>query len=667
MASQEERVSVDQLNHQQESKSAEIVKQRGVTLRAVLLGLLLVPINNLWITIIEVRWYALDGTCLPLFVTPIFILFLLAIPNLAVRKHSPRLALKKGELLTIYMMVVMAATMASHDMIQNLFGTIGHPHYMANESNRYAEWFFRYLPMQLFVTDQTTLNGLYKGMVNPWTWEILRYWVLPLAGWGALVMVLIGMMMCMSVIIRKQWTENEKLSFPLVQLPLAMSADDAGPKFYANKLMWAGFSVAFLIGLMNGLHTLYPSMPFLQGIKQYNVGALITTRPWSAVAQGGSGFQIAAYPFAIGLAYFMPLDLSFSCWFFYILRKLWQVIGAAMGWDAANRGFPYYDSQSSGAWLALGVMLIIWSMPYLKTVWRQAWSSDGSAEYLAEGRQYRMAFLGLAVGAALLLLFTQWIGMSAGFALLFFAIYFILAIAITRVRAELGTPHEIYFVNPQQIMVSLLGYNFIGPANLTLLSAMYWFNRGYRSHPMPNQLESFKMAEGTGIKVKHLVLVLMLAAFVGLLSSYWANLNVTYDAGAQAKSLGFKWWVGAESFNRLTQWMIEKPSPEPVRIAYMAAGAGIVVALMSLRGAFIGWPFHPAGYALAVSYAMDYFWFAFFLSWLLKLIIVRYGGMKQHNLFIPFFLGLVLGDFCIGSIWAIVGPLIGQQTYKIFI
>lgn len=642
-------------------------KDRAITLRAVLLALLLIPVNNLWITIIEVRWYALDGTCLPLFVTPIFILFLIAMPNLAVRKYSPRLGLDRGELLTVYMMIVMASTLASHDMIQNLFGAVGHPHYTANDSNRYAEWFFSYLPSHLFVSDRAALVGFYRGNVDPWLWPILRYWLVPLASWGALVMVLIGMMMCMCILIRRQWTEHEKLAFPLIQLPLAMSADDAGPKFYASKLMWGGFAVAFLIGLVNGLHTLYPSMPYLQGIKHYNLGANITTRPWSAVTQGGNGFQIAAYPFAIGLAYFMPLDLSFSCWFFYIARKLWQVFGAAMGWDTAARGFPYYDSQSSGAWLALGVMLIIGSMPYLRGIWRQAWHGEHEQGSESEAKLYRAAFVGLGVGACLLLVFTTWMGMSAWLAILFFAIYFVLAIAITRVRAELGTPHEIYFVNPQQIMVSLLGYNVIGPANLTLISAMYWFNRGYRSHPMPNQLESFKMTEGTGIRVKPLVWVLMLAALAGLLSSYWANLHITYAAGAQAKCLGFKWWVGAESFNRLTTWMIEKPSPEPVRIAYMGAGAGIVVALMSLRGAFIGWPFHPAGYALAVSYAMDYFWFAFFVSWLLKLIIVRYGGMKQHNAFIPFFLGLVLGDFFIGSIWAMVGPLIGQQTYKIFI
>ena len=659
---------VEQASEQRAADLTGRARDAGVTLRAVILALIIIPINNLWITIIEVRWYALDGTCLPLFITPIFILFLIALPNLAVRKWDPRLALKRGELLTIYIMIVTAATLAGHDLIQNLFGAIGHADYAANDTNAYRRLFFEFLPRGWVISDPIALKGFYKGGMDPWVWSIMRVWIGPLAAWGALVMTMIGMMMCMSVIIRRQWTENEKLVFPLVQLPIAMAAEDSGRKFYGNKLMWGGFGIAFAIGLINGLHTLFPSLPFLEGVKHYNLGALMPNRPWSAVQVGGNGFQMSAYPFAIGIAYFIPLDLSFSCWFFYLARKMMQVFGAAMGWTVEGRsGFPDYESQSSGAWLALGMIIIIGSLPYLRGVWRKAFSQQNNAEDAAEGSLYRKSFYGLFLGTMLLLILARWIGLAAHYALLFFGIYFLLSITMTRVRAELGTPHEIYFVNPQQIMVSVLGYHALGPMNLTAISTMYWFNRCYRCHPMPNQLEAFKMAEGTAIKLKPLIFAVMLATLAGLLASYWANLQVTYANGAQAKCLGFKSWVGAESFDRLRDWMINEPKPEVLRMIYMGVGAAMVLILKCLRGAFIAWPFHPAGYALAVSYAMDYFWFAFFVSWLVKLLIVRYGGMRLHNMLVPFFLGLILGDFCIGSIWAIVGPVIGQQTYKVFI
>src|SRR5712692_9232603 len=65
----------------------------GVTWRAILLCLVLMPINIWWVTIVEVRWYTLDGTCLPLFITPIFFLFVLVLANRLVAYWRPRAAL----------------------------------------------------------------------------------------------------------------------------------------------------------------------------------------------------------------------------------------------------------------------------------------------------------------------------------------------------------------------------------------------------------------------------------------------------------------------------------------------------------------------------------------------------------------------------------------------
>ena len=113
--------------------------------------------------------------------------------------------------------------------------------------------------------------------------------------------------------------------------------------------------------------------------------------------------------------------------------------------------------------------------------------------------------------------------------------------------------------------------------------------------------------------------------------------------------------------------MLNKEPVNATKLAYYGAESAVTVGLAVLRSKFLWWPFHPAGYALAVSYAVDYFWFAFFIAWVLKALMIRYGGMRMHNAFVPFFLGLILGDFVIGSIWAIIGPLLGVQTYKIYI
>src|SRR5690349_18567938 len=89
--------------------------------------------------------------------------------------------------------------------------------------------------------------------------------------------------------------------------------------------------------------------------------------------------------------------------------------------------------------------------------------------------------------------------MSPWIAILFFAIYFALALAITRMRAELGTPiHDLHFTGPDWTLTQVLGTRDLGQGNLTAFSMCFWFNRAYRGHPMPHQLEGFKLAGTDG-------------------------------------------------------------------------------------------------------------------------------------------------------------------------
>jgi hypothetical protein len=635
----------------------------GVTWRSVLLSLLLMPVNIWWVTIVEVRWYTLDGTSLPLFITPIFFLFALVLLNRLVARWRTRAALRQGELLVVYVALALSCVFSGHDMLQNLLGAMGHAHYHARPENHWADRFLGLVPTWLFVSDPTSLNAFYNGSANPYDWRLLAPWIPRLAAWGAFVMALVLVMLGMNILLRRQWTENERLAFPLVQLPLAMTDPTGRLQFWTSRVMWSGFAVAAGITTLNGFAHLYPSVPGIAVVKQYDVGQYFSIRPWSALA----GTRIALYPFAIGLGYFIPLDLSFSCWFFFLWRKMQEVVGEAAGMGGQqNTGWPFFREQSSGAWIAL-VLLLIWTnRRYFAEILQDAL---GTRRRLPEDERlrYRGAVLGIVVGLLFLLWFGMQMGMSFGVALLFLTIYFGLSLGITRVRAELGVPHEINFVSPAQIMLATLGTHALGAQNLTAIACLHWLNRGYRCHPMPNQLESFKMAQGGRINLDRLIWLTLALSMVAVLFTYWSNLDITFRAGAEANAVGFKRWVGAESFDRLNNWLANPISRHQTQLGWTVAGGLFVTFLHSMRGAFAWWPFHPAGYALALSFAMDYFWFAFLASWVLKTMLVRYGGMRLHTAAAPFFLGLVLGDYVAGSIWGIVGPMLNVSTYKIFI
>jgi len=611
----------------------------------------------------EVKWYVLQGTSIPLFVRPVFMLFILTGCNLLVKRYLPRFALRAGELLIVYFILVLSCTFSGHDMLQNLMGSMGHATWFATEENEWNTLFMDYVPGWLFVKDRAVLRGFYEGKSSLYADRVFQAWLIPIAAWTVFILALNFMMLCINVLIRRQWAEHERLAYPIIQLPLAMIRPGNVSSFFRSKLMWTGFAAASGISILNGLHFLHPAIPELR-VSMRNIGHYFTSKPWNAVGW----VPISLFPFAIGLAFFLPLDLSFSCWFFYVFRKLIRVGGAAAGLRSFP-GFPYFNEQASGAWIALALVALWVSRGHLGRVIRKAIDRKSTLEDVDEPMSYRTAGLGLLGGAIFLVIFSGYAGMSAWVVFVLFGIYFLLSTAMTRVRAELGAPHEIYFVNPQEIINATIGTKPLGTANMTIVCGYYWWNRCYRSHQMPAQLEGLKMAETIHVRdIKRFPFVILSASFVSILLGFWIALALYYREGAASGLQGGHMWVGWETFSRLQRWLNTPGSgPDGIRLSFMGIGFVSVFLMMLLRMRLFWWPFHPAGYALAVSYAMEYYWFAFLISWLIKWIILKYGGISTHRKAIPFFLGVILGDYTMGSVWSITGAaILHAPVYRMF-
>src|SRR5205085_3632754 len=115
-----------------------------------------------------------------------------------------------------------------------------------------------------------------------------------------------------------------------------------------------------------------------------------------------------------------------------------------------------------------------------------------------EAISYRAAALGLAGGTLFLLAFSVMAGMALPWAILFFAIYGIVILVVTRIRAELGPPvHDFHLIGPDHVMIEAFGSRAFAGGDLGVIGLYWWFNRAYRGHPMPHGLEGLKMADWT--------------------------------------------------------------------------------------------------------------------------------------------------------------------------
>jgi hypothetical protein len=631
---------------------------RALSVRVLLLALLLIPLNSYWIIQMERVRQGPYVTSISLFANVVFILLLFVGLNALLYRWRPRLAFRRGELLLIYVMLSISSGICGMDLVQVLMQIIAFPFYFATPGNHWADTLFPILPRWLTVHDRAAITPFFRGQSTFYTREHLMAWLIPTLCWVAFGSVLIGVMMCLNVLFRRQWVDRERLTFPIIHLPLEM-IDNPGPLF-RNRLMWGGFALAASISLLNGSSFLFPAVPSLQ-VTEYDLSPFITSKPWSAVGWT----PIAFYPFAIGLGFLLPVDLLFSCWFFYLYWKLQLVVSNAVGWDVTPQ-FPYVPEQVFGAVMAIGINLLWSARSYLREVWQKV-RDEGRGMRDEAGREaisYRAAALGAAGGTLFLLTFSMLAGMSLTWAVLFFAIYFLVILVVTRIRAELGPPvHDFHLIGPDHVMIEGFGSRSFGGGDLAMIGMYWWFNRAYRGHPMPHGLEGLKMADRTRTRQREVFTGAILAGGLGMLASMWAFIHLGYRLGTAAKfssGYGYGWDV----YNRLDQWVTAPAPHQPGAVAGMAAGLLVTLLLIALRSRFFGWPFHPIGYAISGSWSMNLVWLPLLIAWLAKLTVLRYGGLRLYRTALPFFLGLILGDVTMGTLWSLIGLLLGTPTYN---
>ena len=619
------------------------------------IGVVLIPLNAYWIALVSGIHHSLNPAYASLFIAPIVNLFFLVLLNTLLKRIRPQLALSRAQLLVVYQMLVMLCLVSGHNPMDFILGILAHPFWFATFENEYAALFHRYIPSWFTIQDKSALTGFFEGNSTLYTAKHLSAWIGPILLWSFVTFVLFFILMCFNSIQRLQWSERERLSYPIAQLPIEMTT----PQFFSRRLLWLGFGICAILELLNGLHFLYPSVPGVP-LKIPDFGAKIfTSKPWSAIGW----LPLFFYPWVIGLTFFVPLELSFSVWFFFLFTKFQLILGSIGGWKSLP-GFPYYNQQGIGAWLTLGILVLWASRKHLKTVLTTALKP---ATLTNEPFQYRTALLGILIGTAILVFIFQQAGMSVGILLAFLCLYVLMSIAITYARAAVGVPyHEVIWTHPQLMLVSVLGVRRIGAANLTLFSFLYPYVRDNVSHPMPSQLEGFKIAERARLSQKKMAIAMIVALLVATPVSFWAYLHLMYQHGA-VQSDGYVIGIGIETFERLLlPWLQQPHAPDSTGLSFTAFASLFTLGLMFLRRQFIWFPFHPAGYALGLSAGMVWVWSAVCVGWFIKAVLLKFGGLRTYRKASPFFVGLILGDFLTGTFWSLVGAIFEIPVYRVW-
>ncbi|MBM3216795.1 hypothetical protein FJZ36_18020 [Candidatus Poribacteria bacterium] len=632
-------------------------RDNRLTPRAVLTGLLGAALLSVATPVSD---FLLNGTWLaachlPIGVVCVFVALRFAVAPFLARTGKP---FSHGEWVVLYAMMLVSAGFSSLGFAAYVVPILAAIPYYATPENDWFAVFSQHLPSWMAPFDERASRSFFEGGDAPVPWAL---WLRPLAIWTIYALILFWGMLCICVLLRRQWIERERLAFPLVQLPLELLEPIGGRRRGLVLLLGAG--VPFLIHAINGLHVYFPSVP---GIPLFfDVGAHLNEKPWDIMRP----LWVILHFSAVGFVFLLPVDLSFSLWLFYFLFHMQSVAMVVMGLPLgqstgyATRGFAAY--QMAGGILMLAAAAI-WRVrtslgEHFSTAWRG--KDDGSEPLSPRGAIVGLGLTFLAVVIA---------GGIAGIPLwLSFAttlLFLVTMIAMTRMVSESGLLFIQTPFRPTDLLTPVLGTSPMTPRGLAVLNVQEMiFSFDVRSSAMPSVMDAFKLLDTSPLRRRSLVTPMLGASVLAMVVSCATVLLIGQANGAASVSGWFGIGAPQLPFNRLTAQLVNGTSSDLYSVFWMGVGGTLVATLGVLRARFLWFPLHPIGYAMGPSWPMIQLWFSTLLGWAAKSVALRFGGLRTFLRWRPFFLGMVLGEFLAGGFWVVVDFALGKQGHRIFL
>jgi len=514
---------------------------------------------------------------------------------------------------------------------------------------------------------EATYRFLAGPLLIPW-----QHWLTPFLIWSLYLSAYFISAFCFITLFRRSWEEDERLTFPVSSFSVEMIRPEgsllSGHSFFRDPVVWIGFSLAFIYNLTNALKVFNPALPAL-GIS-YPLGSLFTESPWNTM----SGFSIFYKPEILGLGYLVPSDVLFSIWFFTMAEWVVRPFAKMAGYTPS--GFPFMAQQAQGAFMLLAVYFLYQSRRRLWEVVQKATGSaphvDDSTEPLPFAVSFWVALAGMIIVFTMPMLF----GVAWWMSVMYFGIMFAILLVYCRNRAEMGFPvvwgYPLYA--QRSSMINFLGSAAFLPGgdsqSFTLLTMFSWLQRSVNQAITSTGVEAFVSAHRLGQSRRTLAKVVIAALVFGLLTSFVVNLASYYEYGGLVLSSpggnegGQMTQEVLSQFNAISQWLDRPEQADPRKMGYTVGGAMIALGLILGRRAWVQFPFHAGGYALANCHGSPFMWFPAFVLWLTKALTLRLGGVKLYRRIAPGFLAFTIGHFFSVGLWSFLGLWAGEWVRR---
>ena len=658
-----------------------------MTFRAVILGLVGAAFIasytyfNDWI----MRQTMFVGNFMPISVYGLLVLFLVFIFPLWSR-ITRKGALSRSELAVVLVLVLASCAIPGSNLLRLFTPALIMPHrYEMTEPGWQQQGVMDMVPEGMLADvsedPDTVLGGYTRGLkeasdtlgLSEVPWDA---WRAPLFFWIPIILSLWIALVSLAVVVHRQWADHEHLPYPIVTFTKSLLPEANGQRspVFQNTLFWIGLGAVFVIHFYNYLNLWFDDYLFGQIPLGVDFSAL--TELSSTFEAGGGRSLLEMYTLfftVIAVAYFLPKEVSLSLgvgpflWIFVSGAFATYGVGVG-GWQGTwPFGLTMDAMMIMGAYFGMLMVLLYTGRQYYAAVFRRAFGVP-TKEQIDTSTVWGARFFMLGM-----VFFTVYCALNAGLdwpvAFLFgmgcVAVYLVMG----RLLAETGLFFIVVTGTPATLLWAFFGARALGPEILFILfmlSLVLFYDT--REALMPYVVNGLKLADDCKAKVGRMAFFIVVSLMVGLAVGIPTTLYFQYERGVDVSL--WKIEQARRPFNETisimqrldAQGQLEEAGQvtglkrfaeaSPHRNGAIAFGvaAGLVLLFSFLRLRFTGWPLHPVMFLVWSTYAGNAFAQAFLAGWLIKVLIMRFGGARVYQNFKPLMFGLIAGEMLGGVI-----------------
>ncbi len=499
-----------------------------------------------------------------------------------------------------------------------------------------------------------------------WYWTILGAWAPSLALWILVFLGLAFSQIGFALLLRKPWIEEEMLPFPYAQMAVEVM------RIGGFRGVWEHRGIAkimFLIGAIVGFVIELPAL--LASIGVIPGEALPPMYGQLLVSQFGGydvspsigndiALMITVSPLFIALAFLMPIDILVTAVIWYILMYIVlppiEVMAGILPLTETQDAHTNYFTV--GHWYGLMPHMITrgiaigFPIMWFLLVWRHL--KNLSSREVKWGHIF--AWGGLVFTWILLAIS----GVEAHIALLVVVVTLLLYVTWMRIRAESTWTTAIYTYGPwwhEMLVLPWLPYRYSGGWNskAAFAAAASFYplvtDRTLATTPGPAIMEGFRLAKISGLRVRRIVEVGLIAVILGVIISFVTNL-----LGGYAYGWGLGQWLGGADTNLEPAWInsmihnnqITHMSNDPMLwLPQFISGIVLGALLVWVRVLLPGIPFNPLGILIGDMPVTGVLMFIpNLIALIIKPLIIRVLGVESYEkIIVPFMAGMAILSF----------------------